>query len=112
MSTFVPKLPQRISQQRPRNIYERAWFDLRLGKPSDQSIPKGVGKTMSNADITFCNTTDNECPKRLKCYRYVAEHGKDEYVWYGEFWLLYGRGCKEFIPVRNDNDTGKQIRQG
>ena len=66
---------------------------------------------MSN-DITFCNTTDNGCPKRFKCYRYVAEHGKDEYVWYAENWLLYGQGCKEFIPVRAENDTGKQVRSG
>jgi len=57
---------------------------------------------MPSKDITFCNKTDNACPKRFKCWRHEAEHAPSDLVWYGDFWSTEGRGCKLFIANKKD----------
>jgi len=46
-------------------------------------------------DMCLCPHTDeNNCKKRLKCYRYTAQ--PSEYQWYSDFYLR--KPCEDFIP--------------
>ena len=58
-------------------------------------------------DISFCNTTDNNCPKRKKCRRYVSKRDldPDALIWFDENWDLYGRFCEEFLERGPNNET-------
>ena len=61
---------------------------------------------MPSRDITFCSHEGNRCKKRNTCFRYTAEHGKDELVWFGDNWQLYGKECELYLRSGHDEASG------
>lgn len=57
---------------------------------------------MPSHDIQFCSKEGNACPKRFKCYRYMAKHQPEDMVWYGDNWDVFGKGCELFKPMREE----------
>jgi hypothetical protein len=52
-------------------------------------------------DITFCQRENNQCKKRLKCFRYTYVPKPEDLTWYGDYWNNFGKECKEFIEDKN-----------